>query len=152
MSDMSVPVTVSPYASPIDAADFEMAEMFPNIDPQFKPYGSKILVQLRRVISKTKSGIILSEETQASEAWNLQVGRLIAVGPLGFKRRDTADDWPEGMWAKLGDFVRVPRWGGDRLTVDVDDGGKPVTVLILNDHDLLGAYTGDPRKVRAHIQ
>jgi hypothetical protein len=27
-----------------------------------------------------------------------------------------------------------------------------VVVLILNDHDLLGAYEGDPRDVRAFIQ
>jgi co-chaperonin GroES (HSP10) len=151
----TAPETVNPYSTGIDASKHEMSEMFPVVDPQFKPYGSRVLVQLRRVVSKTASGIILSESTKESEAWNMQVGALIAVGPLAFKNRATSEAWPEGVWAKLGDYVRVPRWGGDRLSVmpkDAKPGDAPVVVLILNDHDLLGAYEGDPRDVRAFIQ
>jgi co-chaperonin GroES (HSP10) len=148
----TAPESVNPYATGIDASKHEMSQMFPSVDPQFKPYGSRVLVQLRRVVSKTVSGIILSESTKESEAWNMQVGKLIAAGPLAFKNRTTSEPWPEGVWAKLGDFVRVPRWGGDRLSIAPTDGEAPVVVLILNDHDLLGAYEGDPRDVRAFIQ
>ncbi len=147
-----IPITVSPYATGTDASMHEMSEVFPQVDPQFLPFGNKVLVQLRRVVTKSKGGILLTTGTTDTEAWNMQVGKLIAIGPLAFKRRDTAEPWPEGMWAKLGDFVRVPRWGGDRLSVNLSDGGLPVVVLVMNDSDLLGAYTGDPRDVRAFIQ
>lgn len=148
--------TVSPYSQGIDVSGRDMSELFPEVDPQFRPYGARVLIQLRRVVNKTKSGIILAEETQDNEAWNMQVGKIIAMGPLAFKNRKDGKEWPEGMWAKVGDYVRFPRWGGDRLSIpfvgsDGKPDGKPVVILILNDSDLWGEYTGDPRDVRAYI-
>ena len=151
MTSMNVPV-VNPYSQGLDVSGYSMEEVFPEIDPGLKPYASRVLIQLRRVISRSKGGIILTSETKDAEEWNQQVGKLIAIGPLAFKNRTTGETWPEGVWAEVGDYVRFPRWGGDRITVPLDDGGQPVTVLILNDHDLLGAYTGDPRNVRSFIQ
>ena len=143
--------TVNPYSSGQDVSLFPMDEVFPKVDPQFKPFGSRVLIQLRRTVNKTRGGIILTETDQQTEAWNMQVGKVIAIGPLGFKNRATNESWPEGVWCSEGDFVRVPRWGGDRLTIPQPD-GSPVVVVILNDHDLLGAYTGDPREVKAFIE
>lgn len=145
--------TVNPHSTGQDMSGFDLKDLFPEIDPGLKPFGSRVLIQLRRVVNMSKGGIILSAETKDTEEWNMQVGKLIAVGPLAFKNRKDGTEWPEGMWGKEGDFVRFPRWGGDRITVPMDDGfGGPVTVLILNDHDLLGAYTGDVRNVRSFIQ
>lgn len=153
MSTNSVPVTVNPYADGQDASGQDMADAFPDIDPEFEPFGSKILVQLRRVMSVSKGGIHLVTESKETESWNLQVGKIIKIGPLAFMNRKTGEAWPEGQWAKVGDFVRFPRWNGDRLTVPLQDGrGDPVTVLILDDHNLFGAYTGNPLKVRSFIQ
>jgi co-chaperonin GroES (HSP10) len=153
MNDIQVPPTVKPYADGQDASGTALEEAFPVVDPQFRPFGAKILVQVRRVMRVSKGGIILGTESKETEAWNMQVGKIIDVGPLAFKNRATSQPWPEGMWANIGDFVRFPRHVGDRLTVAVDDGrGDPVVILILDDHSLLGAYTGDPMKVRAFIQ
>lgn len=149
----SVPVTVNPYATGQDASGSSLDEAFPTVDPQFVPFGSKVLVQLRRVLSKSKGGIILSTDTKDTEAWNMQIGKIISTGPLAFKNRKSGEAWPEGTWAEVGDFVRFPRWNGDRLTVKVDDDrGDPVVVLILDDHNLLGKYTGNPLEVRSFIQ
>lgn len=144
--------TVSPYSTGLDASGFSKEELFPVVDPEFRPFGSKILVQLRRVILESRGGIALIDSTGDTEAWNMQVGKVIAVGPLAFKNRKTFAEWPEGTWCEVGDFVRFPRWGGDRITVQPDAKGKPVVVLIMNDSDLLGAYTGDPCKVRAYLE
>lgn len=153
MSNISVPVTVKPYADGQDASGMTLEEAFPTVNPEFKPYGSKILVQLRRVRAKSKGGIILTTESTDSEAWNMQVGMLIAAGPLAFKNRKTGEPWPEGTWAALGDFVRFPRWNGDRLTIrQPEDGLEPIVILILDDHHLLGQYTGDPLQVRSFIE
>lgn len=147
-----IPV-VNPHSTGFDAAGFSLEELFPSIDPGLKPFGSRVLVQLRRVINMSRGGIALPQSAKDSEEWNMQVGKLIAAGELAFRNRKTFEPWPEGVWAQIGEMVRFPRWGGDRITVPMDDGiGGPVTVLILNDHDLLGAYTGDVRTVRTFIQ
>lgn len=141
---------VSPFSSTI-MQESTLAEAFPeNTDPGFTPFGTRVVVQLRRVKNTTKSGIILTQSTKDSEAWNTQVAKLVKVGPLAFKKRDSGEDWPEGVWAKPGDFVRVPRWGGDRWSVEADDGGE-VAFLTLNDHELIGRVDGDPLKVRAYV-
>lgn len=142
---------INPYGQGLDVSDKSLDEMFPHIDPEFLPFGHRVVVQIRRVVNKTSSGIILSTGSKEEEAYNGQVAKLISVGPLAFKKRTTGEEWPEGVWAKPGDFVKVPRWGGDRWTVDLKDGLEPVMLAILSDADLIGAYTGDVSKVRSHL-
>lgn len=144
--------TISAHGDSLDASHQGLAEAFPAVDPQFKPFGTKVVVQIRRTITKSKGGIILGTETKETEAWNTQIGKVVAAGPLAFKDRATGKPWPEGVWANIGDYVRFQRHVGDRLAVPLDDGNPPVVFLILNDNDLTGAYTGDPLKVRAFIQ
>src|SRR5690349_20536211 len=91
-----MPDTVSPYSTGIEV-DGALEDFFPEVDPGFTPFGTRVLVQLRRVMDRTKSGIILSQETKDTEDWNVQVAKLIRVGPLAFKRRDSATDWPEAV-------------------------------------------------------
>jgi co-chaperonin GroES (HSP10) len=143
--------SVDPTGQGIDVSEHELEQLFPAVDPQFEPYGARVLVQLRRVVNESKGGIILSTETQRTEAWNLQVGKIIALGAAAFKNRATGECWPEGSWASVGDYVRVPRHGGDRVVTTTPKGEK-VVILILSDYDLLGKYTGDPRKVTAFIE
>lgn len=144
---------VSPYADGQDSSNYTVDEVFPKIDPQFRPFGAKILVQVRRVMRMSRGGIALVSESTTTEAWNMQVGKIIAMGPVAFKNRRDNSDWPEGKWAEVGDFVRFPRHLGDRLHVEMDDDkGDPVVILIMDDHSLLGAYTGNPMRVRTFIQ
>lgn len=141
---------VNPYSSGLEA-EGTLEEYFPEgVDPGFTPFGSRVVVQLRRVKSTTKSGIILTSSTKETEAWNTQVARLVKLGPLAFRKRDSGEAWPEGVWAAVGDYVRVPRWGGDRWSVKAGDGVE-VAFLTLNDHELIGRVDGDPLKVRAYV-
>ena len=50
-----------------------LAEAFPDVDPEYRPYGSRVLVQIRTAITKTKGGIILTSDTVDTEKWNTQV-------------------------------------------------------------------------------
>ena len=132
-----------------------LAEAFPVIDPLMAPYGARILVQLRAVKEKVSSaGIFIPQETKETEKWNTQVGKIISIGPLAFKKRESMEPWPEGAWAQVGDFVRVPKWGGDRWEIDFkDDQGAEGKCLFtfFNDHELIGKVTGDPRDIKAFI-
>lgn len=133
----------------------ELAWAFPDVNPGQAPFGGRIIVQLRR-IKKTASGsrIILVSETKEAEKWNNMIGKVIAVGPLAFKNRDTMASWPEGSWANEGDYVRVPRWGGDRWerTVPGEDGAEdPVLFMTINDHELIARVTDDPLSFKAYV-
>jgi len=138
----------------VASSEAELAWAFPSVDPGAKPLGARILVQLRRTKKKTTSaGIILVEETKETEKWNNMVAKVIAVGPLAFKKRDTMEPWPEGSWCEVGDYLRVPKWGGDRWEVAVD--GEPdedqALFMVLNDHEVIAKVTGDPLAMRAFI-
>lgn len=106
------------YSPEIEA---EIARLFPNIDPGVRPFGQRVLVQLRLAKARSAAGIEFVAETQDAQKWNEAVGQLLAVGPLAFKKRDTLQPWGEGVWAEVGDFVRVPRFGGDRWEIETPD-------------------------------
>ena len=133
--------------------DAELAWAFPSVDPGAKPLGGRILVQLRRTKKKaTSAGIILVEETKETEKWNNMVAKVLIVGPLAFKNRDTMQGWPEGSWCEVGDYIRVPKWGGDRWEVKVpgeDDLEDPALFMVLNDHEVIAKVTGDPLAMKA---
>ena len=142
---------VKSYGQSVDVSHIPIEELWPEVDQQFKPYGHRVLVQVRRTVNRTKGGILLTDNTKETEAWNMQVGKLIAVGPGAYKNRVTGQDWPEGGWPGPGSFVRFARWSGDRITIPMEDGGEPVTVLVMADSDLFGEYTGDPKNIRTFI-
>ena len=133
----------------------ELAWAFPSVEPGAKPLGGRILVQLRRTKKKTTSaGILLIEETKETEKWNNMVAKVIEIGPIAFCHRDTMNRWPEGAWCVAGDYIRVPKWGGDRWEVKVpgdDDLEDPALFMILNDHEVIAKVTGDPLAMRAFI-
>ena len=133
----------------------EISWAFPTVDPGAKPLGARILVQLRRTKKKTSmGGIILVEETKETEKWQNMVAKVIEIGPLAFKNRDTMNPWPEGSWVVVGDYIRVPKWGGDRWEVQVPGEGdleEKALFMIVNDHEVIAKITSDPLKVIAFI-
>lgn len=142
-------------SEPVAFNEAELAWAFPSVDPGAKPLGGRILVQLRRTKKKaTSAGIILVEETKETEKWNNMVAKVIDIGPLAFKHRDTMQPWPEGSWCEVGDYLRVPKWGGDRWEVKVpgdDDLEDPALFMILNDHEVIAKVTGDPLAMKAFL-
>ena len=133
----------------------ELAWAFPSVDPGAKPLGGRILVQLRRTKKKTSgSGIILVEETKETEKWQNMVAKVLKIGPLAFKNRDTMQGWPEGSWCAVGDYIRVPKWGGDRWEVAVpgeDELEDKALFMVLNDHEVIAKLTGNPLAMKAFL-
>ena len=125
-------------------------DAFPATDPGVRPFGSRVLAQFRQAKTKTKGGIILAGETRDTEVWNTQVAKVVALGPLAFKNRNTMEAWPEGDWVKPGTYVRAPKYGGDRWGVTRENGDETLFCLF-NDHDLLGEITGDPLAMKAFL-
>lgn len=135
-------------------ADYSLLEeAFPEIDPGVQPFGSRVVVQFRTAKQKTKGNIYLPNEVREAEKWNAQVAKVIAIGPLAFKSRTDQAPWPEGAWAAPGDFVRVPKHGGDKWEVKIPgrEAGEEAIFAVLNDLDLIGKVLGDPLAMKAFI-
>lgn len=127
-----------------------LAEAFPAVNAGIQPFGSRVLVQIRTPKTKTSSGIIIDTGSRDTEKWNTQVGKVIAHGPVAYRNRNNLEAWPEGSWAHPGDFVRVPKYGGDRWEVAMKD-GESAMFVIFNDLDIIGKVEGDPLAIRAFI-
>jgi len=131
----------------------ELAWAFPEVNAGQAPLGGRVIIQLRRI--KKKAGmIIIVDETKENEKWNNMIGKVVALGPLAYKNRDTMESWPEGSWAQVGDFVRVPRWGGDRwerLVPNEDSNEDPVLFMTINDHEVIAKITDDPLSFKAYV-
>lgn len=131
-------------------------EAFPKVDCGHEPFGDLVLVQLRSVVEKTAGGIQLTHSDQQTEKDNQQVAKVIALGPLAFRNRETLEPWPEKAWFREGEFVRCQKYGGDRWEVDVPSeltNGRvtKATFALFKDNDFLARITCDPMTVVAYI-
>ena len=83
------------------------------------------------------------------------VGKVIELGPIAFRKRDSMEPWVEGTWCEVGDYIRVPKWGGDRWEVpygEVVNGEQDMALFsVFNDHEIISKVTGDPWKVKAFL-
>lgn len=145
-------------ASARSILDYDSIEQaFPEADPGLVPFGSRVLVQKRSPREVTKGGIVVPHETQETEFWNTQVAKVITLGPAAFKNRDSLEVWPEGEWCEPGAYVRVPKYGGDKWFVDLDDitrqktGADKACFVLYNDLDLIGEITCNPMDVIAYL-
>jgi co-chaperonin GroES (HSP10) len=120
-----------------------LEDAFPKANPGLRPFGSNILVQLRTPPRMSKGGIALPEESRETDHWNTQVAKLVAVGPVAFRNRDTMELWPEGAWAEPGAYIRVPKYGGDRWWVDAEGHDGKSLFVIFNDMDMIGEVPED---------
>lgn len=127
----------------------ELREYFPEVDPGVRPFGSRVLVQLKIGKKVTQGGIIIPDSAQEADHFGTQVALVVNWGPLAFCNRETMKQWPEGRWVEKNMFVRVPQYGGDRWTVkhNKDD----VLFVLFNDLNILGEVTGDPTAMKARI-
>jgi co-chaperonin GroES (HSP10) len=148
MSEVEKIPTIEGSQGVRDSIELDWA--FPTVNSGQSPYGGRVIVQLRRV-RKTSGVIIIVDETKENEKWNNMIGKIVALGPLAFKNRDTMQPWAEGSWAEVGDYVRVPRWGGDRWERHILDDKEPVLFMTINDHELIAKVTDDPLSFKTYI-
>lgn len=129
-----------------------LEEAFPDVEPGTRPLGHRVLVQARTPKSKTAGGILLTDDSRDTVKWNTQVAKVIAVGPVAFRNRNTLEPWVEGQWAEPGDYVRIPKYNGDRYEVKFGEGDDDKALFItLNDLDIISKVTGDPLTINEYV-
>ena len=115
----------------------ELATAFPQVVAGVSPLGARVIVQLRTVREKTQGGLIIVEDTRDFNKANTQLGKIYQLGPLAFRNRDTGMLWREGVWAVPGDYVRIPKWGGDRFERKIPGSDDSAIFCIFSDHELI---------------
>ena len=101
------------------------------------PTGYRIVLFPLKLDSKTKSGIILTDETVAESQITTNICKVLKVGPDAYKDKDK---FPTGPWCKTDDWVLITRYAGSRIRID---GGE---LRIINDDEIL-AVIDDPRYI-----
>lgn len=124
---------------------------FPVVDPGVLPSGHRVLVQIKNAARKTQAGLHIVEDVVSAEFDNTQVAKVIALGPVAYKSRESLDGWPEGPWCKPGDFIRMPKHTNNQNTWSVQtQGGDQVTFTCIDDLSVIGVQE-DPFYVKAFL-
>lgn len=110
--------------------DAKLAELFPNVDPGHHAVGVRILVQLKRVPEKTAGGLIKPIESQEADQAATPYGKVVNLGSACFTEAQTGMRHSPDF--KAGDYVRIPKWIGDKFAVD------GVTFTFYNWWDVIG--------------
>lgn len=141
-----------PWFQGLKLADIEKLDYsFPQVDCGIRPLANRVLVQIRRVKDASDGGVILADETKETEKWNEMTALVVAVGPLAYKDRTTMQDWPEGAWCKPGDFVRVPKYGGDRTEVPMGERVDPALFVTVKDVEVISMVTKNPLTIKTFV-
>ena len=169
-------MTAQNIAPAIEYAFQTLDHAFPKVDANCVPLGGGVLVQIRRVMTRTATGFYLPDETIEAEKANTQVGKVIALGPLAFHHRESLAPWKEGGWVAVGDFVRISKFNGYRFTVKWKDPDwrpppakkrdltretkgdeedkqpvEEIGFVIFEDHMLVAKIPGDPRQITSYL-
>lgn len=132
-------------------------QAFPKVRAGMAPTGSRVLVQIRAPVGSSESGaIIIDAETRKTELDNTVVAKVLACGPMAFRHRQSGQPWPEGAWCQPGDYVRIPKYVGDRFvreyarkqrvhdvatdTIRTDQVADTVVLVLVNDLDVSAKY------------
>ena len=101
------------------------------------PTGYRIVLFPLKLDSKTKSGIILTDDTVTESQLTTNICKVLKVGSDAYKDKDK---FPTGPWCKEDDWVLITRYAGSRIRID---GGE---LRIINDDEIL-AVIDDPRDI-----
>ena len=151
-------VTPLPYVE-----EHEVAEAKSIIDQQFiemtgKPFGFRPagfnivvkifvrpdeLTQIKMPDGTTKT-LWTAPIMQKQDEFESVTALVCAVGPLAFKDRITGEPWAEGPWARVGDWIAIPRmsswltnYRGVSLAVLPDD---KIIAIVEDPADLTSVY------------
>jgi len=101
-----------------------------------EPSGYRLLVLPFTPKSKTRGGILFSQETLDKARIATTCGYVLKMGDLAYTDKDKFGD----PWCKKGDWIIFARYAGSRLPIE---GGE---VRILNDDEVLGTVK-DPESL-----
>jgi co-chaperonin GroES (HSP10) len=143
--------SLSTSLAPDLLSDLTVEEAFPDVDCRHIPLHNTLIVQYPRSSVKSKGGLLLVEDTRATNQANVQVVKVISIGPVAFKNRETLEPWPEGAWCQVGDFVRVGKYTPDRWNIPLGPDEGVVMFGLIEDLNIRAKIIGNPLSVPAYV-
>lgn len=125
-------------------------EMFKPVDCPIQPLDERVTVQIAKSKTKTSGGIHLISDIQDAEKWNQQTAKVVALGENAFKNRNgLVLPGERKPTFNLGDYVRIPLHGGDKVEVKYGTSEDDVVLFItVKWYDIIGKITGDPLLIK----
>lgn len=117
-------------------------------DPQIrdlpKVTGWRILVRPLPVREKTDMGLFLPDASRDMEEFTITVGRVLAIGPRAYERRDMLTREGEiEAWCEVEDYVLYGKYTGIKIVCG------DVKLRIMNDDEII-AVLSDPHSIRRY--
>jgi co-chaperonin GroES (HSP10) len=134
---MATPTETQPVLKSLADCGYDSVdEAFPELrDHGFHPFSNYLLVQMRLPKKRTASGLILTSDIQDMDQYETLLGKVIGMGPLAFRNRQTMEPWPEGQWATVGSYVYCPKYTINSRFIPVGD--EMVQIRFVKDTDLI---------------
>jgi co-chaperonin GroES (HSP10) len=123
------------------ALEQSIENAFPEIPLIWKTLGDLVQVQIKKAANKTKSGILLVDDVKETITNNTQIAKVVALGPLAYKNPNTLEEWAEGPWVKIGDYVQIPMYGGNRWYQQHNN--EQITFAFFRAKELMGVLQDD---------
>ena len=101
------------------------------------PLNWKVLIQPHQVQMKTKGGLHLPSVSKDNEEYLTAHGRVVSMGELAFRDRDTGEKWKMSTTPVVGNRVTYGKYAGQKITVN------GVRFLLLNDDELTSILPDD---------
>lgn len=103
----------------------------PSKENMIRPTGWRLVVRPIAPKTMTAGGLVIPQPSADMEAATQTIGRVLAIGPLCWKRPDMTDAALVNYnWASVGEYVMYGKYAGQKLTCD------GVKLLILNDDEI----------------
>ena len=103
----------------------------------------KILIEKPKPKDKTDGGILLPDQAIEAENYLSICAKVVSVGPLAFKDRETGKYWATGPWATPGEWVIVPKFTQFRMEIDDKE------YRFINDDEII-AVVEDPTVIKVY--
>jgi co-chaperonin GroES (HSP10) len=126
---------------------FELEQMFPDLPSPYDPLGRWCVVQDRGVAERTKGGIIRPDSVKEADAWQENIGRVLAIGPLAGYDELSGGTLPGAEKIEVGDIVLCSRLSSSREEL-VERDGRKMTVRMIPDRDIMARVTTAARAMR----
>lgn len=124
--------------------------MFPDVECPIAPLDERVTVQMASCQKKSKGGILLISDVQDAEKWNQQTAKVVALGENAFKNRNglVLPGNREPIFS-IGDFVRIPLHGADKVEVKYGEVDEDICLFITCKwYDIIGKITGNPLSIK----
>lgn len=128
----------------------KLLELFPDFTCPIQPIDERVTVQIQSAREKV-GGLFLATETQDNERWHQQTAKVVALGERAFTHKNGLK-LPDPFTAYgVGDFVRVPLYGGDKVEVRTELENVTALFVTYKWYEVIGKITGDPLVIKTVI-